>query len=194
MIVAFVLLAVAIAWRLLGIGHGTNFAWLHNFSPLSAIALCGAMVLPRRYAIALPLVALFISDLILNHDAGVSLISVEMLARYVVLAGIAGIGIWLQRRPQALMVIGTSAACSVVFYFLTNTASWLTEPGYSRTFEGWSQALIVGLPGYPPTLTFFRNSLVSDLLFTGLFLVCLRVGNIASLKHEPTSAEPARWA
>jgi hypothetical protein len=33
--------------------------------------------------------------------------------------------------------------------------------------------MTVGLPGFPPTLYFFRNSLVSDLLFTGVFALVM---------------------
>ncbi|MFM9031283.1 MAG: DUF6580 family putative transport protein, partial [Opitutaceae bacterium] len=38
-----------------------------------------------------------------------------------------------------------------------------------RTAAGWWQALTVGRPEFPPTLFFFRNTLVGDLVFTGLF-------------------------
>lgn len=192
MIAAFTLLALAIAWRIfLGLGHRDDFTWLHNFAPLSAIALCGALALPRRAAFAVPLVALFVSDLVLNRYYGVSLLSVEMLARYGVLVAITAAGWWLRRRPQALLVVGASALCSVLFYFVTNTASWLAEPAYAKTFAGWAQALTGGLPGYPPTLVFFRNTLLSDVLFTGLFLLALRCSHTAANVRVETEAP--RW-
>lgn len=193
MIAALSLLTLAIAWRiLLGVGHRDDFSWLHNFAPLSAIALCGAMSLPRRAAFAVPLIGLLVSDLVLNSYYGVSLFSGEMLTRYAVLAGIAGAGWWLRRHPQAMVVLGTSALCSVAFYFVTNTASWLTltEPAYAKTFAGWAQALTGGIPGYPPTLVFFRNTLVSDVLFTGLFLGCMRLAHVTPV---PTETEAPRW-
>ncbi len=191
MISALSLLALAIAWRtLLGLGHRDDFSWLHNFAPLSAIALCGAMALPRRAAFTMPLVGLLVSDLILNQYYGVPLLSFEMMARYVVLAAIAGAGWWLRRHPQAMVVLGMSALCSVAFYFVTNTASWITEPAYAKTFAGWAQALTGGLPGYPPTLTFFRNTLLSDVLFTGLFLGCMRLAHVAPVSDE---TEAPRW-
>lgn len=195
MIPAFALLAVAIAWRLfLGMGHRDDFTWIHNFAPLSAIALCGAFVLPRRIAFILPLVALFATDLVLNHYYEVPLVSTAMIARYGALALIAAAGWWLRNRPQALTVLGTSALCSVGFYFVTNTASWITERGYVKTFEGWAQALTGGLPGYPPTLTFFRNTVLSDVLFTGLFVVCLYLSHILPKASATVEPEPARWA
>ena len=67
---------------------------------------------------------------------------------------------------------------SLFFYFITNTVDWyfdapipLSVPLYPRTFAGWIQALTVGHPGFPPTYLFLRNTLISDLLFTSLFLV-----------------------
>ena len=59
---------------------------------------------------------------------------------------------------------------SVIFYLVTNTGCWLTDPNYPPTFAGWVQSLTTGLPGYPQTWTFFRNSLLGDLLFAALFV------------------------
>ncbi len=175
MLPAICLLVLAIAWRVVsGYTHGHDFGWLHNFAPLSAIALCGAIFLPRRFAYALPLGALFISDLLLNAHYGVPLLSLEMVLRYVALALIAAGGLALRLNPRAGLVLGASAAGSALFYLMSNTGSWLTltNPGYEKSLAGWVQALTTGLPGYPATWTFYRHTLLSDLLFTALFLVC----------------------
>ena len=70
---------------------------------------------------------------------------------------------------------------------VTNTASWLTTPGYAKTLLGWWQALSVGLPGYPPTWLFFRNAMVSDAGFTLAFLGCL----VLVRKAKPVAGVPA---
>ena len=44
---------------------------------------------------------------------------------------------------------------------------------YAKTFAGWVQALTTGLPGYPPTIAFFRNTVISDTLFTAIFIACM---------------------
>ncbi len=41
------------------------------------------------------------------------------------------------------------------------------------TPPGWWQAVTVGHPQFYPTLFFFRNTLMSDLLFTGCFAVAM---------------------
>jgi hypothetical protein len=40
---------------------------------------------------------------------------------------------------------------------------------------GWVQALTSGLPGFPPTWTFLRNSLLSDAGFSLLLVLACQV-------------------
>jgi hypothetical protein len=191
MIAAVILLVAAVVWRvLLGVTHSADFGWLHNFAPLSAIALCGAAFLPKRLAFGLPLVALFVSDLMLNVHYSkthpeVALVSAEMLARYGALVLIAGLGWKLRNSPRASLMLGASVVSSAIFYIVSNTGSWLSEPRYAKTFAGWFQALTTGLPEFPTTLWFYRHTLVSDFLFTGLFVLCVR---LADRSTEPVAA------
>jgi hypothetical protein len=190
MIAALALLFFAIAWRvLLGVNHSHDYGWLHNFAPLSAIALCGAAWLPRRTAFALPLIALFASDLALNAHYGAPLVTWEMATRYLAL-GIIAMGGWLLRgNKRAPVMLAASLVASAVFFVLTNSASWLTDPGYEKTLSGWSQSLTTGLPGFPPTLTFFKHTVASDLIFTALFLACF-----AYSRHRAVSSAGERIA
>ncbi len=175
MFAAFLLLFVVVVYRVVsGFAGSGDFSWLHNFAPIAAVALCGAAYLPRRVAIALPLAMLFLSDLVLNlfhyHQP---LLTVEMVPRYVALALIAGLGFALRRNARLGTLLAASCAGSIIFYVLTNTGSWLYEPGYAKTFEGWLQSLTIGLPGYPPTWWFYRHTLLGDLFFTLLFVGCM---------------------
>jgi predicted membrane protein len=170
---ALLLLAAIILYRLcIGFQRG-HLPWLENFSPVAAIALCGGIYLPRRLAIVVPLAALFISDLFLNWHYGYALLSPEMGSRYLALAASVAIGFGLRNRASLATVLPASLLGSVIFYVVTNTSSWLTWPAYSKTFSGWLQALWTGLPGYPPTWMFFRSTLLSDLLFSALFVFCM---------------------
>jgi hypothetical protein len=74
-------------------------------------------------------------------------------------------------------LLSASLAGSVLFYLITNAFSWLSDPGYAKNFAGLIQALTVGLPQYSatPTWMFFRNSVAGDLVFTGLFLLCMNL-------------------
>lgn len=187
MIAALLLTVVAVAFRLAAPFSGSE--WMMNFSPLAAIALCGAFYLPRRLALLLPLTALLISDLLLNAHYGASLLTLEMLPRYAALAAIAGVGIWLGSARSAGALIGASLGSSLLFYLVTNTASWLGSALYAQSFAGWLQALTTGVPGFPPTYLFFRNSLVSDLLFTVLFVACMHVARARAAAPQACAAK-----
>jgi hypothetical protein len=174
MFASLLLLLVATAYRtILGIAGSAHLDWLHNFSPLAAIALCGAIYLPRRMAVAVPLLALLVSDLFLNHHYGLPLVNAAMLPGYLALGLCIAMGLALRAQPHVGWIAGASVLGSVAFYLITNSAAWFVEPGYAKTAAGWWQALTTGLPGYPPTLVFFRNSLLSDVLFTLLFVGCM---------------------
>jgi hypothetical protein len=77
---------------------------------------------------------------------------------------------------------------AVLFYLVTNTASWLYNPEYAKTIAGWIQALTSGTPNYPPTWTFFRNTLLSGGLFTGLFVGTLKLTETAESEAEKEEA------
>jgi hypothetical protein len=119
---------------------------------------------------------LLVSDFALNvfhyHQPFFTL---DILPRYIVLALVTALGFALRGRANVVRLLGASVVGSVLFFAITNTGSWLHEDAYAKTLAGWIQAMTTGLPGYPPTLWFFRNSLVSDVLFTLLFAVCMSV-------------------
>jgi len=179
MIFPLLLVLLAVVYRIatgLMIHSGTT--WLLEFAPGSAIALCCAAYFPAKYKFAIPLGFLFISDAILNYYYGASLIDSQIVCRYFALALICCIGIAIENRASLKTLLPASILASVVFYVLTNIFSWLSDPGYAKTFAGLIQALTVGLPQYSatPTWMFFRNSVVSDLIFTGLFILCMKLG------------------
>ncbi len=90
------------------------------------------------------------------------------------------LGLLLQRRASWKTLLPASVAASLIFYVVTNSVSWIYDPGYAKNFAGLIQSLTVGLPEYSatPSWMFFRNSLISDLVFTFLFVVCMNVGRI----------------
>ena len=158
------------------IHSGTS--WLSNFAPLAAIALCSGAYLPNKYKFSVPLLTLFISDVIINLSYRAAIFDAQILIRYVALALVASIGLLLQNRASLKTLLPASIAGSTLFYIITNSFSWLSDPGYAKDLAGLIQSLTVGLPQYSatPTWIFFRNSLVSDVIFTCLFVVCMNAG------------------
>jgi len=177
MIPALILVVLAVVYRIATaiIVQGGGSAWLSNFAPLAAIALCGAIYFPRKYKFAVPFAALLLSDLVLDVYYKASLLEPLILCRYFAFALVGLLGLAISRRPSLMKIVPASLAGSALFYGVTNFFSWLTDPGYFKNFAGLIQALTVGLPQYSatPTWMFFRNSLVSDLLFTLVFVACM---------------------
>ena len=178
MIPALVLVFLTVVFRIASalVVHGGGSAWLSNFAPLAAIALCSAIYFPSKYKFTVPFAALLASDLVLDLYYGASLFDPLILSRYAAFALVGLLGLTIGRQRASLKtIVPASLAGSTIFYAITNAFSWLTDPGYAKNFAGLIQALTVGLPQYSatPTWMFFRNSLVSDLLFTLLFVACM---------------------
>ncbi len=192
MIPALLLILSAVVYRVTtGLLIHSGASWLSNFAPLAAIALCSAAYLPKKYKFSVPLVTLFISDAVINFRYGAPLIDPQILVRYAALAVVGCIGVLLQNRVSLKTLLPASVVGSTIFYAVTNAFSWLSDPGYTKNFAGLVQSLTVGLPQYSatPSWMFFRNSLVSDLVFTLLFVVCMNVGR----STERSRARAARF-
>lgn len=178
MIAGLFLFAAVVAYRLLPVLLNVKLQqpeWLPNFSPMAALCLCGAAFLPRRLAIVVPLVALFGTDVVLNAHLGFPLFTIEFFGKTVAFAAVIALGWQLRKNPRPGVILPAVLGGSFFFYIVTNTTSWLTltEPSYAKTAAGWLQALTTGLPGFPPTWMFYRNTLAGDMLFAALFLACM---------------------
>jgi len=192
MISALLLVFSAVIYRVTtGLLIHSGASWLSNFAPLAAIALCSAAYFPNKYKFSVPLVTLFISDVIINFRYGAPLLDPQIVVRYAALAIIGCIGLLLQNLASLKTLLPASIVGSTIFYGFTNAFSWLSDPGYSKNFAGLLQSLTIGLPQYSatPSWMFFRNSLVSDLLFTLVFVLCMKVGQ----SRDRSGARAARF-
>lgn len=170
--VALAMLLFVTLFRVVRLSLGLEF--LPNFSPLMAAAFCAGMFLPGVLALTIPAVALIASDLAVNAVYGVGWFDSGMPVRLLLYLGAAGLGMVLRaNRFRLFPVLGGVLGSALAFYLVTNTSSWISNPGYAKSLAGWVQALTVGLPGLPPTWVFFRNAVVSSLLFTALFYAVL---------------------
>lgn len=165
---ALLLIVIAAGYRVLTV-YQVDLA---NFTPLMALAFCGAVYLRPRWWLV-PFAALALSDLWINHvyatTHGYDYSFAQMAVRAGCFAAALGLGLLVARRRSALNLFSGALGGALLFYLVTNTATWIGDAFYAKTFAGWWQALTVGHPQFPPTLYFFRNTLVSDLLFTGIF-------------------------
>jgi hypothetical protein len=166
---AIVLIVLASLWRIVA----AHFPALVNFSPLMALTFCGAVYFSNKRLWLVPFAALTLSDLYLDHYYATTFnyawtFGGAMIRALCFIAAL-GLGATVARRRSWLNVFSGAVGGAVFFYLVTNTASWLGDITYVHNLAGWWQAMTVGHPEYPPTILFFRNTLVSDLLFTGIF-------------------------
>ncbi len=144
-----------------------------NFTPVAAIAIFGGVFINRKaLAFLLPILAMFISDLIIGFHT-------TMLAVYAGMLIAVGLGILMRNRIKVGNIAIATVSSSVIFFLITNFASWYTGlMPYSRDFSGLLQAYVAGIP-------FFNTSLVGDLFYSGVlfgsyFLISKRVPSIAN--------------
>ena len=126
-----------------------------NFAPITGIALFGgAYFSQKRFAFLVPLVALFLSDLMLGlHQL--------MILTYGCFVAIIAIGLWLQKRRTASRIIATAFMSSVLFFVVTNFGVWMLSGMYTKNINGLMTCYIAALP-------FFQNTLAGDLVYIGI--------------------------
>jgi hypothetical protein len=187
MIPAFLLVLLAVVYRIaVGLMVKSGSTSLASFAPIAAIGLCSAVYFSGRYKFIVPLAAMFVSDAVLNAYYAASMVHPAVFAHYFGMAAVICLGLALQHRASLKTMIPASIGGSVIFYLITNAFSWIADPGYVKNLAGLIQAVTVGLPAHSatPTWMFLRNALVSDLIFTCAFVLCVSL----SLSRERSRA------
>ncbi len=172
---ALALIALSVAWRIAAL----YVPALANFAPLMALTFCGAVYFRDKRLWLVPFAALTLSDLYIDHFYASTLhyewsIGGAVL-RAVCFAAAIGFGLMVARQRSWLNLLSGAIGGSLFFYLVTNTASWVGDVAYTHNLAGWWQAMTIGHPEFPPTIWFFRNTLVSDLVFTGVFAVAMEL-------------------
>ena len=177
---ALALLVLAAGWRIFAI----QIPALSNFAPMMALTFCGAVYFRDKRMWILPFAALTLSDLYLDHyyatNFGEGWTWPSVALRVICFAVALPLGEFVTRHKNWLNLFSGVVAGAVFFYLATNTDAWIRDPYYIKDAAGWWQAMTVGRPEFPPTLFFFRNSLVSDLLFTAMFAVAMEYAALRS--------------
>lgn len=167
-----------------------------NFSLAYGLVFC-AGAFPHR----LPSWAVFGTMVATDLGLNVFYYDTHLFSDYQAINYLAYAGIYLLGRSFAapasvLKHVGGGLLGAVIFYLITNTAAWLANPAYAKTFAEWLRALTSGTSGWPETWTFFRNTLLSGGLFAGLISAALQF--VEAKEPEPeeetepeAAAEPA---
>jgi hypothetical protein len=172
-----------------------------NFSAAYAFAFCAGVYFRGAAAWWLPFGVMIGTDLGLNCYYAAHGISVwdpanlENLAfNYVAYALLIFLGRRFKPQTSLFKLVGGGLLGAVLFYFITNTASWLfnpfNNPEYSKNLAGWIIALTKGHAGYPSTWEFFRNTLLSGGLFTALFAAAAKLTAESPAEKNAGAREP----
>jgi hypothetical protein len=139
-----------------------------NFAPVAAMALFGgACFADKRLAFAVPLAAMFLSDLVLGFGPLTPFV-------YGSFAATVCLGFWLRSRRTPLTVAGTAVVSSLLFFLVTNFGQWAVQfghptPLYPTTLTGLLECYVMGLPFYQYTLA--GDLMYTAVLFGGLALI-----------------------
>lgn len=157
-----------------------------NFTPIGAMALFGAAYFSRQaLTLAIPFIALFISDLLLNniiyrqYYSGFTLITSWWIYAAFGLVMLAG---WLLLRQKTSpgRIVVASLSASAIFFLVTNFSVWLGGTMYPKTLAGLMTCYAAGLP-------FLKNTVLGDLFFSavmfGMYEWSLR--SLKSFQKQP---------
>ena len=161
-------------------------AFLWNFSPITALFLFGgAQFAQRRWAYLAPLAAIFVSDVVIglllkDMSMGLHPVIPAIYGSYLVVVFLGTLLRKLQAnlssgnarlangspaaRWQAELLFlaaaaGSGIAGEVVFFVVTNFATWVVQTGYyPHTAAGLMQCYVAGIP-------FFKHAVASTPIF-----------------------------
>lgn len=157
-----------------------------NFSAAYALAFCAGVYFTGAMRWWLPLGILVATDVGLNFyymSLGWKVwdwLTIRyQLCNYAAYAVLILLGRAFKPKSPFLGLLGGGILGAMIFYLLTNTASWLFNPfhntEYTRDWAGWFVALFKGTGGWPQTWEFFRNTLLSGGIFTALFVAAMKL-------------------
>ena len=125
-----------------------------NFTPILALAIFGGAYFPNRiFAITLPVIAMFLSDLIIGFHS-------QIYAVYGTIIALSLLGNMVKTKNIKNLAI-TGFSGSIIFFVTTNFSVWLSDGLYPLTFDGLIQSYVMAIP-------FFHNTLISTLLFLSI--------------------------
>ena len=144
-----------------------------GFAPQIAMALfAGSISKDKRFAFLFPILSLFISDLLYQFLYTQGLTTIKgfysgQWQNYLLIASITIIGFFINKAKIGQIFIG-SLTGAVYFFLVSNFMVWIgggwdiNNQPYARSFDGLMLCFSEALP-------FFKWSVLSTLLFNGIF-------------------------
>jgi hypothetical protein len=165
-----------------------------NFTPLAAIALLsGAYIRDKKLALLVPMLALFVSDLVTIQWLNPEWLSVSEFftspGTIFIYAGfflMTFIGFGLRKSVKAKNIAGSALACALIFFLLSNFGVWLIND-LPKDMAGLLATYAQGIP-------FFGYDLAGNLFysFVSFALVSYLVKTWPQLAVQPLGRTSGR--
>jgi hypothetical protein len=132
-----------------------------NFTPILAAAIVAPYILDNKFlSLLIPIAAMIIADFFIGFYSGIIWVYGSIL-----LCGL--LSEYSKRFKNYKLQLGVMAfLSSLIFFIITNFSVWLLGDYYPKTFDG----LIIC---YTMAIPFFRNTILSTLIYTGLFVMTI---------------------
>jgi hypothetical protein len=142
-----------------------------NFTAVGAIALFGGAYLSRKWALLIPLAALFVSDLFLNNlvyaqvypenYSGFMFFDADSIWIYGAFILIVLLGYRFIKRIKIVTIAATTVSASALFFIVTNFGVWAGSMMYPKSFAGLMAC-------YQAAVPFFWNTFAGDVFFVAV--------------------------
>ncbi len=174
------MILMAGAWRLIFLGNNLPMA---NFTPIGAMALFGGCYFSDKWkAILLPLVTLWLTDVILNsfvYSHQLTFFYSGFYWNYGIFALIAVMGTFIRKVSVKNVLVGSISA-ALLFWLISDFGVWLGGTMYPKNVAGIIECYAAAIP-------FLRNMLISNLVFSAIMfgsfeLIKFKFPKLATIK------------
>ncbi len=139
-----------------------------NFAPIGGMALFGAAYYTRRvWAYVIPIISMWISDLILNNVVYAEYFEKFVwfysgsLFTYAAFALIVLMGTFTLKKMRVPQLLFSALGASLIFFIVSNFGVWFSGTMYPKDISGLTACYIAGIP-------FFKNTLLGDLVYSAI--------------------------
>jgi len=159
-----------------------------NFSPMAAIGLFGAAHFAKKWqAFLIPLIGIWISDLVINnfvyssHSSNFVWFYGGFYWQYISYVFIIFAGLFIFNKGISVTnTLGGMVSSSGIFFLFSNLGVWAGGAMYTKNISGLITCYAAGIP-------FIHNTIISDALFTtvlfGTYYLLQTEYSYLKLKH-----------
>lgn len=149
----------------------TNELQLWNFTAIGASALFAGVILKdKRYAYALPLFTLFLTDLFFQLFTSIQgFYGAQMIFVYGAFLLITWIGTRM-KKVNTLTILLASIGSGALFFIISNLGTWLFSGMYPQTLSGLMTCYAAAIPFFRNDMfgNFFLNTIMGNVFYSGV--------------------------